>query len=237
MGELLAATLVGVAGLAAGSAAGVVIERVRRPERADLPRSRAGLAAIGLRLPLVELTMGAVWFLLAWRLVGAGLGWAIPAYLALAFVCLALAVIDATTRLLPNRLTYPAFPAVAGLLLVASVALDDVGRLGRSLAAAAAVGALFLLLALVSPGGGMGAGDVKLAPTLGLALGWLSWGTVAVGLVAGFLLGGLAGLAAMLVLGCSRKAQLPFGPWLIAGALIAVLVGEDVAHWYGHLGM
>jgi leader peptidase (prepilin peptidase) / N-methyltransferase len=227
MGQLTVAILVGVAGLAAGSAASVVIDQVRRPERAGRPRS----------LPLVELTMGVVWFLLARRLAGAGLGWAIPAYLALAFVCLALAVIDATTRLLPNRLTYPAFPAVAGLLLVASVALGDLGRLGRSLAAAAGVGALFLLLAMSSPGGGMGLGDVKLAPTLGLALGWLSWGTLAVGLVAGFLLGGLAGLAAMLVLRCSRKTQLPFGPWLIAGALLAVLVGEDVARWYGHLGM
>jgi leader peptidase (prepilin peptidase)/N-methyltransferase len=41
----------------------------------------------------------------------------------------------------------------------------------------------------------MGLGDVKLAPTFGLTLGWLSWGTVAVGVFAGFLLGGLAGLA------------------------------------------
>jgi len=71
----------------------------------------------------------------------------------------------------------------------------------------------------------MGVGDVKLAPTLGLALGWLSWGTVAVGVFAGFLLGGLAGLGGMLALGLSRKALLPFGPWLVAGALLGVLVG------------
>ena len=73
-------------------------------------------------------------------------------------------------------------------------------------------------------------GDVKLAPTLGLALGWLSWGTVAV--VAGFLLGGLAGLGGMLALGLSRKALLPFGPWLVAGALLGVLVGGEVAGWF-----
>jgi hypothetical protein len=54
--------------------------------------------------------------------------------------------------------------------------------------------------------------DVKLAPTLGLPLGWLSWGTVAAGVVAGFLLGGLAGLGGMLALGLLRKARLPFGP-------------------------
>jgi leader peptidase (prepilin peptidase)/N-methyltransferase len=74
-------------------------------------------------------------------------------------------------------------------------------------------------------------GDVKLAPTLGLALGWRSWGTVAVG-VAGFLLGGLAGLGGMLALGLSRKSRLPFGPWLVVGALLGVLVGGEVAGWF-----
>jgi prepilin signal peptidase PulO-like enzyme (type II secretory pathway) len=124
--------------------------------------------------------LGRLWFAVTLRLAGQGLGWAVPASLALAFVCLVLAVIDAVTRLLPNRITYPAFPVVAGLLLVASLGLGELDRLGRGLLAAASVGGLFLLLALLSPHG-MGVGDVKLAPTLGLALGWLSWGTVAVG--------------------------------------------------------
>jgi leader peptidase (prepilin peptidase) / N-methyltransferase len=70
-------------------------------------------------------------------------------------------------------------------------------------------------------------GDVKLAPTLDLALGRLSWGTVAA-----FLLGGLAGLGGMLALGLSRKARLPFGPWLVVGALLGVLVGGEVAGWF-----
>ena len=74
--------------------------------------------------------------------------------------------------------------------------------------------------------------DVKLAPALGLALGWLSWGTVAVGVVAGFLLGGLAGLGGMLALGLSRTARLLFGPWLVVGALLGVLVGGEVAGWF-----
>jgi leader peptidase (prepilin peptidase)/N-methyltransferase len=58
----------------------------------------------------------------------------------------------------------------------------------------------------------MGMGDVKLTPTLGLALGWLSWGAVAVGMFSAFLLGGLAGLGGILVLRLSRKALVPFGP-------------------------
>jgi leader peptidase (prepilin peptidase)/N-methyltransferase len=258
MGQLAVASLAGLAGLVAGSFANVVIHRVPRGEslvrpasrcpacdtpvapRDNLPllgwlllggRCRACRAPIPTRHPLVELGMGLLWFVLTLRLVGAGLGWAVPAYLALAFVCLVLAVIDASTRLLPNRITYPAFPLVLGLLVVASVGLGDLGRLARGLLAALAVGALFLALALISPRG-MGLGDVKLAPTLGLALGWLSWGAVAVGVFAGFLLGGLAGLAAIGLLGLTRKSLLPFGPWLVTGALLGVLAGADVAAWY-----
>jgi leader peptidase (prepilin peptidase) / N-methyltransferase len=258
MNPLPAAVLAGLAGLLAGSFANVVIHRVPRGEsvvrpasrcpacgarvaaRDNLPlvgwlllggRCRSCRAPIGARYPLVELAMGLLWFLLTLRLVAAGLGWAVPAYLALAFVCLVLAVIDAGTRLLPNRITYPAFPLVLGLLTLASVGLGDLGRLGRGLLAAVAVGVFFLALALISPRG-MGLGDVKLAPTLGLALGWLSWGAVAVGVFAGFLLGGLAGLAAIWLLGLTRKSLLPFGPWLVTGALLGVLAGADVAAWY-----
>jgi leader peptidase (prepilin peptidase)/N-methyltransferase len=260
MSPLVVAILSGLLGLAAGSFANVVIHRVPRREsvvrpgshcpacgtpvawRDNLPllgwlalrgRCRSCRATIPIRYPLVELAMGLLWFFVALRLAGDGLGWAIPAYLALAFFCLTLAVIDASTRLLPNRITYPAFPTVLGLLLVASVGLGDLGRLGRGLLAALAVGAFFLALALISPRG-MGLGDVKLAPTLGLALGWLSWGAVAFGIFAGFLLGGVAGLAAIGLLGLTRKSLLPFGPWLVTGALLGVLAGADVAAWYAH---
>jgi leader peptidase (prepilin peptidase) / N-methyltransferase len=260
MSVLLVATLAGLAGLAVGTCGNAIIQRVPRREPAVRvgPRRHAcnhpvacheGLVGWLLRrgrcrpcraptpfgYPLVELAMGMLWFVVALRLFREGLGWAIPAYLAVTFVSLVLAVIDATTGLLPNRITYPAFPVVAGLLLLASIGVGDLGRLVRALLAAAAMGVLFLLLALTSPRS-MGLGDVKTAPTLGLALGWLSWGSVAVGVVAAFLLGGLAGLAAMLVLGLPRKSPLPFGPWLVAGALLGVLAGGDIARWYGHLG-
>jgi leader peptidase (prepilin peptidase)/N-methyltransferase len=258
MNPLTAATLAGLLGLAFGSFANVVIHRVPRGESVVRPASRcpacgepvawrdnlplAGWlllrgrcrhcrAPIPASYPLVELAMGVLWSVLTLRLVSAGLGWAVPAYLALAFVCVVLAVIDARTHLLPNRVTYPAFPVVLGLLLVASLGLGDLGRLGRGLLAALAVGGFFLVLAIISPRG-MGLGDVKLAPTLGLALGWLSWGAVVVGVFAAFLLGGLAGLAAIGLLGLNRKSLLPFGPWLVTGALLGVLAGADVAAWY-----
>jgi leader peptidase (prepilin peptidase)/N-methyltransferase len=158
MTPLAAASLAGLLGLAAGSFANLVIDRVPRREPVARPgcalpvlrrpgrlarhvpvvgwlllrgRCRAVSGAHLARYPLVELAMGALWFLLTLRLITAGLGWAVPAYLALAFICLVLAVIDARTRLLPNRITYPAFPFLLGLLLVASVGLGDLGRLAR----------------------------------------------------------------------------------------------------------
>jgi len=144
-----------------------------------------------------------------------------------------LTVIDATARLLPNRITYPAFPAVALLLLGASLAMHDLGRMQRGLLAALVTTVLFLLLFLVYPGG-MGFGDVKFVPTLGLALGWLSWSVLAVGIFAAFLLGGVIGVVAMVVLRLGRKSLLPFGPWLATGALLAVLAGAQIASWYGN---
>jgi len=258
MSPAATAVLAGLLGLAFGSFANVVIHRVPRGESLVRPgsrcpacgvpipwydnlpvagwlllrgRCRACRAPISWSYPVVELAMGLLWALVTLRLVTAGLGWAVPAYLALTFICVVLAVIDARTRLLPNRITYPAFPVMLSLLLLASVGLGDLGRLARGLLAAVAVGGLFLVLALISPRG-MGLGDVKLAPTLGLALGWLSWGAVAFGVFAGFLLGGLAGLAAIALLGLTRKSLLPFGPWLVAGALLGVLAGVDVAAWY-----
>jgi leader peptidase (prepilin peptidase)/N-methyltransferase len=222
MSSFASAVGVGLLGVVAGVPAWAVIQRLAGPPAA---------AQAGRRWPGIAPAMGLLWFAVTLRLAGQGLGWAVPACLALAFVCLVLAVIDAATGLLPNRITYPAFPVVAGLLLAASLGLGELGRLGRGLLAAASVGGVFLLLALLSPHA-MGVGDVKLAPTLGLALGWLSWGTVAVGVFAAFLLGGLAGLGGMLALGLSRTSRLPFGPWLVVGALLGVLVGGEVAGWF-----
>src|SRR6266508_3640068 len=80
---------------------------------------------------------------------------------------------------------------------------------------------------LASPGG-MVLGDVKFALVLALALGWLGWSAVVAGFVGAFPLGGLAALGAMLILQVGRKTQLPFGPWLALGALLAILAAAPV---------
>jgi leader peptidase (prepilin peptidase) / N-methyltransferase len=207
---LLAGLLAGLLGLPAGTAARVLARRhCRRP-------------LLG-RPPLLEAASGLLWAVLALRVWPAHPA-ALPAYLALGLACVTLVVIDLDSKLLPDRITYPALGLVAVLLLVASLVEHDPGRLLRALEAAGVAGAALLALALASPGG-MGLGDVKFALVLGLALGWLGWSEVVAGFVGAFLLGGLAALAALLVLHAGRKSQIPFGPWLAAGALLAVLAG------------
>jgi leader peptidase (prepilin peptidase) / N-methyltransferase len=82
----------------------------------------------------------------------------------------------------------------------------------------------------------MGFGDVRLSFLLGLSLGWLGWGEVAGGLFSGFLYGAVVGVALIAVRVRGRKQQIPFGPFLAAGATTFVLFGEPIVDWYRHLG-
>jgi leader peptidase (prepilin peptidase)/N-methyltransferase len=98
----------------------------------------------------------------------------------------------------------------------------------------AALWALYFAIAFAYPGG-MGFGDVKLAGLLGLYLGWLGWSSVLVGAFAGFLLGGLTGVALLLTRRAGRKSAIPFGPYMLAGAMLALFVAAPVATWYRSL--
>jgi leader peptidase (prepilin peptidase)/N-methyltransferase len=146
----------------------------------------------------------------------------LPAYLYLGAVGVALAVIDLDCRRLPNSLTLPSY--VVGILLLGAAAVirrEDAAAV-RALTAMVVLFAVFYVLALIHPSG-MGFGDVKLAGLLGLYLGWLGWGEVLVGTFLGFLLSALSGLGLIAAGRATLKSALPFGPFLLAGALIAVL--------------
>jgi len=86
-----------------------------------------------------------------------------------------------------------------------------------------------LLVALISRG--MGMGDVKLAALIGLVMGTTGLGVVAVAAASGILFGGVAAVIALLV-GASRKQALPYGPFLAAGAAVAVFAGPAIVDWY-----
>jgi leader peptidase (prepilin peptidase)/N-methyltransferase len=252
------AALVAVLGLVIGSFLNVVVHRVPaglsvvqppsacpacgapvRP-RDNVPvlswlllqaRCRDCAAPISARYPLVELGCAALFVVLALRL---GLDAALPAYLYLAAVGLALALIDLDVRRLPDVLTLPSYPVAAALLGLAALLHSPSGSLVRALLGGVVAFALYFTLCLVYPAG-MGFGDVKLSGVLGLYLGWLGWGVLGVGLFLGFLLGAVFGVLLIALRGGGRKTAVPFGPFMLLGTLVAVLVGQPLVDAYARL--
>jgi leader peptidase (prepilin peptidase) / N-methyltransferase len=245
---------VGLLGLAVGSFLNVVIHRVPRDESLVRPgshcphcgaavRRRHNVPVVGwlvlrgrcadcktpisARYPLVEAATGALFVAVAARF---GWSWELPAYLYLAAVAIALAAIDLDVMRLPDRIVLPSYAVAPVLLLPAAVLGRDWNAITRGLLAAAMMYALYWILAVLPKG--MGGGDVKLAPLLGLYLGWLGWGPVAVGAFAGFLLGGIVGVILLLTRLASRKSRIPFGPYMLAGAFLAVFAAAPITHWY-----
>jgi leader peptidase (prepilin peptidase) / N-methyltransferase len=157
--------------------------------------------------------------------------WALPAYLVLAAALVALSVIDLELYILPNRIVYPLALAMVVLLTLAAVGDDDLDAIGRGLLAGVVAFTIFFVLHMISPRS-MGFGDVKLAFVLGLSLGWLSWGEVLLGLFLGFFYGAVVGIVLIATRVRAKSQALPFGPFLAAGALTAVLVGDSIINWY-----
>jgi len=242
--------LAALAGLLVGSFLNVVIYRLPRHESLLWPRShctgcgtaikpydnvpvlawlwlhghcRACRLHISVRYPIVEVgTAGLCAAVVATRASAVGLALG----LVLVLTIVPVALIDLENHVIPNRITLPA--AIAAIAL--GSALDPAGEATRLIAGAAAGG--FLLLAhLVSPRG-MGMGDVKLAGLLGLLLGR----AVAPALLAALLLAVAAGLVILMRAepGMRRRAGLPFGPFLAAGALVGLFAGHAILGAYLH---
>jgi len=185
-------------------------------------------ASISRRYPLVELATAALFAVMALRF---GADPVLPAYLYLAAVGLALALIDLDCKRLPDVLTLPSTPVVLVLLAVAAALGSDSGRLVPAVLGGLALFVLYFALCFAYPAG-MGFGDVKLAPVLGLAVGWLGWGAWAVGALLGFLYGGVFGIGLLLLGRGGRKTAVPFGPFMLLGALVSVLAGGAMTGAY-----
>src|ERR1700733_7802828 len=190
-----------VAGLAIGWSLRAVVVRLAVP---------AGEPARTFRPPplAVEVSTAVLLGVLAaW--VHPGLVLAAACWLA---VCtIPLAWIDAAVQRLPDVLTAPAYAGTSGLLLLAAV----IG--GLALAAA------YLALAIVSRSA-IGLGDAKLAASLGTMLAWAGWSVLVAGLLAGFLLAAVYGLGLPARRRTSWRQRIPFGPFMIAGAFLALVI-------------
>ncbi|WP_411105665.1 prepilin peptidase [Streptomyces sp. cmx-4-9] len=146
------------------------------------------------------------------------------AYAGLAPLLVLLALVDRAVGRLPDVLTLPLAAAAAALLGVAAALPGAAGSWRLALLGGAALAAGYLVLFLVNPAG-MGFGDVKLALSLGVALGWYGWGVWAAGAFLGFVYGSCYGLGLALKGPEARRQPFAFGPFMAAGALTGVLLG------------
>ncbi|MFJ8581522.1 prepilin peptidase [Micromonospora sp. NPDC093277] len=148
---------------------------------------------------------------------------ALPAFLLMAAVGLVLAMVDLSCLRLPDPLIGAAALAGGLGLLGAAVAAGAPNRLLAALAGAAVSLASYVLLALL-PGSRLGFGDVKLAAVLGLPLGWLGWPALWLGLILPHVLNGVVVLGLLVTRRVRRDSVLPFGPALLVGTWLAVLL-------------
>lgn len=184
---------------------------------------------ISLRYPLIELATGLLFAGAAWKfeisaeaVIYAGFFWTL----------VVLTVIDLEYKLLPNKVVFPAFVAGWLALAIAALAAGEADRLVDAALGAAIFGGFFFLVAFVYPAG-MGGGDVKLAFVLGTFLGFAGGaGVVLVGMFLSFLIGAIVGVIVMKATGGDRKKQVPFGPFLALGTILAIFAGRTILDAY-----
>ncbi len=199
-------------------------------------RCRDCSAPISARYPAVELTTGLLFLFMAMSI-----GWhlSLIGYEFFVATGVALALIDIDTRRLPDALTFPTYLVAAAALAADSAHSGHWDPFVRAVEGMAALFAFYWATRIIGKAvlgkTAMGLGDVKLSGILGLLLTWLSWGALCVGAFAGFLVGAVAGVA-LIVSGRGKLAtKIPYGPYMLVGALVGIFWGTSIAHWYLNL--
>lgn len=196
-----------VAGVAGWLLAPRLAGFAERPSRWLDRRLVGGLAAvIGVAVPLVAT------------------GWAeLITYTVIAVGCAALVLVDLAALRLPDRLVGPLYlVTIAGLTVQAAIDHQWL-RLAFSLAVGFGLLTVYFILGLVSAK--LGLGDVKLAGLLGVILGWFGWSQTLLGMLAAFAVFALVAAVLLLTRRVARGAELPFGPFMIIGAVLGIAAG------------
>ncbi len=195
-------------------------------------KCRACGASISGRYPAVELATA---LLFAAVTLVHGESWVLPALLAFSWALVVATAIDLEHQRIPNVLTYRLAPVLLVLLAGAAAIEGDWSSLRRAAIAGIALPAGMLALAegyrLVRGRMGMGMGDIKLAASVGLAIGWLGgWH-----LVIWFYATTFSAFAiAMVLIGSGRAkiaSKIPYGPYMAIGAVVAMLAGSPISAW------
>ncbi len=210
-------------------------------------RARCCGTPISRRYPLVEAGTALAFALVtawvsaragapSWPLHGHGLFHpaavvALVAFLYLAAVSIALALIDIDVKRLPFWIVTPSWFVGAATLGAAALLAGNRGAAVRTVIGGVGLWALYRLLHAIYPRG-MAYGDVRLAGLIGGYLAWIGWAPLAVGAFLGFLIGALGGVALMALRGARLKTQIPYGPYMLAGTWIGLVAGDGIGRAY-----
>ena len=157
--------------------------------------------------------------------------WVVPAYVVFVLGSILLTVTDLDTKLIPNRILVRVLVVGGFLLVVGGLASSHPAAVARAFGGGFSYFGIMFVLALIARGA-LGFGDVKLAALLGVFTGYLGWAQLTIAVLGAFLIGGVVSLALLVSGRAGRKDAIPFGPFMVAGALVAVYAGDQIIRWY-----
>ena len=182
---------------------------------------------ISIQYPLVEAGAALIFVLMYWKF---NLSWELLVYLMISIILIIIFVYDILHKMIADILVW-----ICLVIWVIWLVIDyffighSLAYLLNSLYGALILGGLLAILVIVSREKWMGAGDIKLGVLLGAMVGFP---IVIFSLFATFVVGGILGLILITLKKKSMKDQIPFAPFLILGAWIAIFWGEKIVSWY-----
>ena len=180
---------------------------------------------ISLRYPLVEGMTGLLTGFLAWHF---GVTWVAGLAIIFLWALIALTFIDADTTLLPDDITLPLL--WLGLLVnVGGVFTDNVSAILGAAGGYLVLWSVYWAFKFTTGKEGMGYGDFKLLAAIGA---WLGWQFLPLVILLSAVVGTVVGIAGIVLKGRDKGAKLPFGPYLAAAGLIALVWGPQLNAWY-----
>lgn len=224
--HLIVTVSMAVVAAAAAFWAPAIIRRLPDPVEVEVPYAElAARRNLGAHLAVAAAVVAGS--------LGAALGpeSSLPAWCFLSVIGVALSYVDWRVRLLPLRIVGPSYIVVGALLLCATLLTGDYDAARRSVIAWIVTYLIFAGMWLVYRKG-IGYGDVRLSGVLAMALGWLGWTELVVGMYAAFILGALIGGGLALAKVVDRQGY-PFGPFMFAGAWIGVVCSPAISGWIG----
>jgi len=188
-------------------------------------RCRRCTAPISLRYPVVEALNAIGYVALLWRF---GPTWTTVVYGLFYSALLVVGGTDLSHKIIPNVITFPGM----ALGLVSAAMILPLGLISGVIGLVVGGGILWLL-AWASPylfgKEGMGGGDIKLLGMIGAFLGWKP---ALLTIMLGSFLGSLVGLSLIAAKVITREDYIPFGPFLVCGAVVALFFGQTILEWY-----